>query len=457
MKRSDRDAELGKRLRRLEVPEHAPDFFAALEERLGAESAPRIRATPAPAGRRQETNLARRGWLRLAWVPVPVALVILALLWAFAGPLGVDPFRPQPASAAEVVRRVAAAVAEAKTLRGVLVVVSLEGEMRWTFTSTAEGDFRLTGLTREEDLGYDHRSGVQRALSGGDDGEPVLASEMTGLAAGPPDPGPADYMLERRLGAVVRALLDSPTAAVTEGTYEGRPVWTLSTEVQANRLSETSADHMEVTVDKGMGFPVRVVETRTGTFVQELRLEELELDPILAPDAFVVDFPAGVHVTRTDAGFRRIDLDRVASDAAAVVGYAPLLPAQVPAGFVLTDVAVAELGQPTGKEGMNPAVPGVVSAIYRRGFDRLIVSTRLVGDDPSLWDDPLASGEGFIDTPETVVLAAGAFSGSVGELLIDPRAVPHLWATNDTLVVTVSGDLTRAELLTVAGSLVPKR
>jgi hypothetical protein len=70
-----------------------------------------------------------------------------------------------------------------------------------------------------------------------------------------------------------------------------------------------------------------------------------------------------------------------------------------------------------------------------------------------LWSDPLASGEGFVDTPETVMLTSGAFAGSTAEVLIDPRAVPHLWAMNDALVMTVSGDLTRSELLAVAESL----
>jgi hypothetical protein len=125
----------------------------------------------------------------------------------------------------------------------------------------------------------------------------------------------------------------------------------------------------------------------------------------------------------------------------------------VPGGFVLTEVAVAEVGQASGKEGMNPPAPGVVSALYRRGFDRLVVSTRTVGGDPSLWSDPLASGEGFIDTPESLTLTTGAFSGSVAELLIDARTVPHLWAMNETQVVTVSGDLTRDELIAVAESL----
>jgi hypothetical protein len=37
--------------------------------------------------------------------------------------------------------------------------------------------------------------------------------------------------------------------------------------------------------------------------------------------------------------------------------------------------------------------------------------------------------------------------------VLSPRATPHLWALTDDLVVTVGGDLSRAELLRVAGSL----
>jgi hypothetical protein len=188
----------------------------------------------------------------------------------------------------------------------------------------------------------------------------------------------------------------------------------------------------------------------------ELRLEGLEVDPILTADAFSLEFPDGVEIIRTDAGFRRVSL----AEAATAVGYTPILPAEVPAGFARTDVTVAETGQSTGKEGMNPPTGGVVSVAYRRGFDRLVISTRLVGPDPTLWSDPLSAGEGFIDRPEKVTLAAGVFAGSAGsvaEVLIDPRAIPHLWAMNDSLVVTVSGDLTRAELLAVANSLAETR
>jgi hypothetical protein len=44
-------------------------------------------------------------------------------------------------------------------------------------------------------------------------------------------------------------------------------------------------------------------------------------------------------------------------------------------------------------------------------------------------------------------------SGVEANLLIVPPAIPHIWALTDELVVTVAGDLDRAELLRVAESL----
>lgn len=37
--------------------------------------------------------------------------------------------------------------------------------------------------------------------------------------------------------------------------------------------------------------------------------------------------------------------------------------------------------------------------------------------------------------------------------MIAPRTVPHVWALTDELVVTISGDLSRVELIRVAESL----
>ena len=74
---------------------------------------------------------------------------------------------------------------------------------------------------------------------------------------------------------------------------------------------------------------------------------------------------------------------------------------------------------------------------------------------------------GHIDILPTLVNLAGgratsemmgislvpALAGARAELLLAPRATPHVWAVTPELVVTVNGDLTRAELLRVTETL----
>ena len=106
-------------------------------------------------------------------------------------------------------------------------------------------------------------------------------------------------------------------------------------------------------------------------------------------------------------------------------------------------------------EAGNPPSTDVVSLSFRRGLDQMLVTTRRrdVAGRPDAWTDPLATGERFRDRPEPVVLGRGTLSGVEAKLLLMPRNVPHLWARGDELVVTVSGDLGRAELVRVAESL----
>jgi hypothetical protein len=312
---------------------------------------------------------------------------------------------------------------------------------------TADGDFRLDELGGPGRVAYDSQTGVERQLnSSASMGTGLFASVRRGLAPGLPDQGPSDWLLQRDLGAVVRALLDAKEAAVSDVGYDGREAWRVDLAVEPNAIF-ADADRLEVTVDQATGIPVRVLETLRGERRRVIRVERLNLDAPLPAHAFTLAFPPGLEVARTDYGFRRIGL----ADVPAAVGYAPLVPAWVPAGFTLSEVAVATHTAPTGAEAGNPPSADVVSLAYRRGFDTLIVTTRR--DLGKQWDDPLATGEGFVDHPESVTFDGGALAGATGNLLIAARGTPHVWADADGLVVTVSGDVGRAELLQVAWSL----
>lgn len=460
-----RDDELGAALRQLELPEHRPEFYAELHHRLAEERTARL----ADARRRRRVRQGYVRWgARVALVAAVGALAFVALdvVRSDDGP-GTRIQIVQPATAAEIKAKVRAALSTARNLSGELVVRGRSYEnaygwdrpMRWRFTITAEGDFRLRGVTLEENIAYDASTGVQRSLnaSASIGGDTLFATVQRGLAPGPPDPGPQDTFLQSDFGSFVRALLAAGDPRVREVAYEGRPAWQLDVPAVPNAIvPELSGDHFAIWVDRETGIPVRVVESKDGIALDELRIEHLAVDTELGRDAFTLRFPAGSEVMRSDAGFRRVGLDGVPG----VVGYPPLVPAWVPRGFQLTEVAAARNpGYPTGTEASNPFSTGVVSLSYRRGLDQFLVTTRLrhVRGFPDVWADPLATGEGFKDEPELIRMRRGALAGVELHLLIVPRNTPHVWALTNELVVTVGGDLSRAELLRIAESLETRR
>jgi hypothetical protein len=386
--------------------------------------------------------------LRLVAAALAVAVVALAFGISRLGESSVD-----VATAAEVQAKIRAALGSSVRMQGRIVSAAsdpLTGDRvtrRWRFAMTGDGDFRLEELGGPSRIAYDSETGVERQLnSSASIGAGLFASVRTGLAPGAPDQGPSVWILQRDLGAVVRALLAARDIVVQDVSYEGREAWRVDLPVRPNAIY-ADADLLVVTVDQATGVPVHVVETLRGARRQEIRIEDLTLDAALPPDAFTLAFPPGVDVARTDYGFRRVAL----SEVGAAAGYAPLVPEWVPVGFTLADVAVAPDAAPTGTEAGNPPSKDVVSLAYRRGFDELVVTTRRAGGRH--WDDPLATGEGFVDHPKRVEIDSGALAGVAGRLLIAPRGIPHLWAIADGLVVTVSGDLGRAELLQIASSL----
>jgi hypothetical protein len=419
---TSRDGRLGAALRELDVPEHRPEFHRELRRLLEAEQ--------------------RARGVRRRFLPVgAVAAALAAILVVAVGIPRTHHTGPETASAAIVKAHLRLALVEMRNLSGVLVA---DGR-RWMFTLGAAGDVRLEGPGAGEVITYDAATGVARSAqhSASLGGGRLFYAERDGVAPGPPDQGPPTWILPDDLSAYVRAALAAGNPGVRELTYEGRPAWQLDITTMPNQIApELSGDRLEVTVDRTTGMPVRVVERKNGKLLHELRIEQLAANRALAADTFRLTFPAGAEVMKSDDGFQRVALDRVA----AITGYTPLVPADVPRGYRLAQVAVARESAPTGKEGANPASRMVVSLSYRRGIDEFLVTMRLRGT--GTWNDPLASPEGFIDHPERV--SAGRLQG---ELVVSPQTTPHLWALTDTLVVTVGGDLSRAELLQVAASL----
>jgi hypothetical protein len=448
-----RDEELGAALRELDVPAHRPGFEAGLRRRLAE-----VRPAPLATARRS-----RRRWgIRVAAVAAVAAIVILAVgiprtdrTPRIAG--------PEVATAAEIQAQVRVALASMRNLSGTVVSDGPEkGDVRrWRFTLDADGDFRLAGPTEGEVISYDASTGTvrsaQRSASLG--GGPLFYAVHQGVPPGPPDLGAPTWIIPEEFGAFVRALLAADDPRVREIAYQGRPAWRLDIDVLPNAVvPDFSGDRLEITVDRETVVPVRVLETNNGGFRREIRIENLSVNTDLPPDTFRLAFPPGAEVARIDDGFRRADLREVSG----IVGYPPLVPASVPDGYELAEVSVATEATPTGAEAANPPSRMVVSLSYRRGLDQFLVTTRLThapapGESElppaKLWSDPLATGEGYVDKGKQLTITRGALEGQQAELVVVPRGIPHLWALTNKLVVTVGGDLSRAELVQVTDSL----
>jgi hypothetical protein len=454
-----RDEVLTAALSGLEVPEHARDFEARLRAWLHEDLAGRESLTGSERVTRfpptRPKRVARR---RLAaWLPAAAAVMVAAIVVAIT--IGEPGVTPRIASAAEVRRAVARAWATADSVSGILVSRSSvppdreQPERRSRFVITRHGDVRLTGITRPGDVAYHAEDNIERGLNPSEsipDSDVLFGSEIKGLAPGAPDQTSSITALDRGLGSVVRALAESRGGEVKETRYEGREGWLLETDLPvAEKNQEFWPDHLEVIVDRETGFPVRAIGSNDGEVIYETRIEDLKIGGDLPQDAFTLAFPPGMDISRSDAGFRRVSLD----EARSMVGYDPLVPRSLPEGYELSEVAVANRAGATGAFEGNPATIKAVSLSYRRGLDHFVVTTRLVGASTSAWSDPFATGEGLVRAREQVSFSSGALAGRDGELVIDPLAEPHVWVLTQDLVVTVSGDLTRDELLQVAESL----
>jgi hypothetical protein len=432
-----RDGIVERAVRDLEVPEHAPGFHEELREQLEWE-----RFVLADAlWRRRRRRLARR--LGAALAAAATAAAVLAAVGI--GLPGGSPGAPADATAAQVRAAVTRALSSAESLSGRLVAPGPESpdgqstDAVWSFALTSRGDFRLTGVTYPTDLAYDASSGVERYS------DETGFTVRTGIAPGWPDSDSPDWIVQRGLGSVATALADAGDPRVAEVDYRGRPAWRLRLEQEVVQTATGDAsDLREITIDRVTGIPVHDLYLLEGKPVNEWRLDDVRLNPPLAPDAFTLEPQPGQKLFRLNDGFRRVAL----ADVEAAVGYDPLVPTWLPDGFSLVDAAVAEAARPTGDgPDENPPSRGVVSLAYGRGLDLLVVSTRLIGPERARWSDPIPVAEAK-EEPEPVT-----FAGAEGELRIDPAVVPHVWGLTDRLVVTVAGNVARDELLGVARSL----
>lgn len=198
---------------------------------------------------------------------------------------------------------------------------------------------------------------------------------------------------------------------------------------------------------------------------EEEHLEDLRLNTPVSDELFEPAFPEGANILRRKASpfWRRVSF----AEAAHVFAASPLAPRDLPPAFhpfaaAVTDRARLRFIVATAHGGKHDErywswSRDVTSLGYRAGFLTFLVTTRRQETE-----DPLA--DPFATLPEltprgseleTLTLEGGALAGVEAQLAMPALNTPHLWAYKDGRLITVSGDLTRAQLLTVANSLEP--
>jgi hypothetical protein len=448
--RDERDERLGRMLRELRIPEHGPGFWERFEAKIAGPSKPPRRLLRRP---------------RQLLVAAAVALAVLA-----GSLIGLLPGTPAGPALAQIVKqRVAGAMDRLRTIEGEAVLVSrlpaivarthhqprVSTQRVW-FAFAADGSFRTRALGGSQDVAYDARTGIERAVttSASLGGAGRFFVEQTGLAPGAPDQGPEPLAIEQQLGAVVHALLAARDPRVRPATYLGRPAWQV-TFLQTLPYHE-GVLHITVTVDRRTGLPVAVDQVASPASLGSgsLRITRLQVNRPLPGRTFTIAFPAGAAVMHLDFGFRRVPLDRAAS----LAGYRPLVPQAVPGGLRLSQVSFAHRAAATAG-GSNPTSRKVISLAYRRGFEQAIITTRQAGAAPGRWRDPFQTPApgGATAAVQQVTLTGGALAGDHAEVVVGPGSAPHLWVVGHGLVVTIAGDLSVAELIHTAESLQPWR
>ncbi len=275
-----------------------------------------------------------------------------------------------------------------------------------------------------------------------------------GCSLGPPDRWP-DPITLADFSAVARALDAVGATRVRTAVFEGRPAWIITCSLASipsdPRVSAYRPSY-EITIDHATALPVCFREFRDGQMRAEVRYRDLRANVPLPDDAFELKAPGGALATRIRGGFRLASVAAIAT----LPGYAVLVPKMVPPGFRLDQAAVAKHGVTANRllAGRN-----IVALKYGRGFDSLTVTTRSVADAYfATFHDPFELDQQWArEVAWTVRIRAGAFAGKTAWVVVAPgTTVPHLWAVEDGVLLTIAGSATADDLVAIAASLEPE-
>ncbi len=323
----------------------------------------------------------------------------------------------------------------------------------YTFVWRVDGSYRYTLADQTFDEGYDAALGARRTLQVAPGFGSVVRDEAS-VAPGPPDGASPGLPLANAMTTVFRAVLADPAGAtVVEETRDDQPVVVIDTPIL--KVTDPGPDRARLAVNPDTNLPVAVSFLVGDQPWEDIRVDNPAVDAPLGAENFVVPVPGGAQITPFDGGFRRVTSP---AEATAAVGYAAAVPAYIPEGFKLSEVAVAAQAQspgainPDGTQAPAQVAEGVILLSYRRGFEQMVVTTRR-GIDPisQRWTNPFGTVPGV--EGRAIELESGRFEGVTVESVQAQPAVPHLWGDTEELVFTVSGILPPDELTRVANSL----
>jgi len=335
---------------------------------------------------------------------------------------------------------------------------------------TADGRWRLDVPVQQTVV--NEATGVEKSYSGGE------LDVIRDMSLGSPDQNSGLVLMNAGVDLMLSFIEPSNLAAMAHGrvgetTVDGRPALTVSCPIAPQPIAGLDIgshlfDTVEYTVDRATWLVVRTSYLLRGQVVQEYGLTKIRIDEPVADAQVKPSWPEGTKVKVASWHFRRVSF----GDVAHVFAASPLAPGALPEGFRPFAAAVAKSAKFsywTYTHGYQPDYwppsRDVTQLSYRLGLLQFVVTTREQSPGGPLPADPLVADPFVTETAgddamhtgqvETVQLTGGAWSGVTAHLVMPVLGEPHLWAWHDGTLVTVGGDLTRRELLSVANSLEP--
>lgn len=487
-------ASLGDALSDLPVPDHGPTFWADLDDRLQGETVQHIESgehhlpppsTPGPADpvpspdpRPAETvsleeerarRAARRGGrfnrsLGAAAAAVALILGVVGGLNVIRDDKGTDIQAADPPATGTPgpSPSTTAPMTQAPFGEFSATYDGIEGRdgpngccSQWRLTLAQDGSFRWASTDSSDASVYDSQSGMHWEVmtwgAGASKNSPSYFISG-GVPAGGPDQGVGKPEPLNSIADFIVALARAGDSRITTSVVAGRPAWHYDGPTVQDRLGGDGApNHAVADVDQTTGVLLELTRRVGDQVISRFTVSDVSTSDKIDRTHYWVEVPAGAQTNEHDRGFRRSTLDEAASG----LPYDLLVPRQVPDGFTIEAVSIdRDVPSQTGPEGMNPPAKQIVAMTWNHGAQRFTVTLRPKGSDQ--WDDPFG-GEGMVPDAQPVRLDLAGRPELDGTVVIDAPFIPHLWGITGDIVVTVSGDLPRAELERVAGSLQPHR